>query len=240
MSVSVRLCSVEGCDRKLYSRGFCKKHYNRLKRNEQIEPKVFAKVCTVEGREKKVKARGFCDMHYWRVKRTGEAGKADSRYSDSLEEKFEASVDKNGPTMPHMDTPCWVWTAYIIKSGYGILNAEGEKLRAHCFSYERHYGVSVGKMHVLHRCDNPPCVRPDHLFLGTHQDNMADKQSKGRQPRGEKSGQAKLTARDVLGIRQMLAGGASQHATAEEYGVSRSCVLAIHLGNNWSWLKADS
>lgn len=81
---------------------------------------------------------------------------------------------------------CWVWTGATYGTGYGYLRAgKRQQHRAHRFSYELHYGPIVGhgpdnEICVLHRCDNPPCVRPDHLFLGSDADNIADMTAKGR------------------------------------------------------------
>jgi len=75
--------------------------------------------------------------------------------------------------------------------------------RAHRFSWERHHGQIPGGLFVLHDCDNPPCCNPDHLFFGTDQDNMADRQSKQRQPLGERNGRAVITEQKVLEIRAL-------------------------------------
>ncbi len=75
---------------------------------------------------------------------------------------------------------CWGWTALRHRDGYGITSRTLGRIRAHRLSWQIHNGPIPRGMHVLHRCDNPPCVRPDHLFLGTHADNMADKIRKGR------------------------------------------------------------
>lgn len=85
-------------------------------------------------------------------------------------------------------------------------------------------------MQVLHKCDTPACVRPDHLFLGTNDDNMADRQAKGRQSRGEKHGSAKLTAIQVAAIRQDR-----RHCTvvAADYGVHDRAIRSIWNGESW-------
>lgn len=74
---------------------------------------------------------------------------------------------------------CWEWTAAINKYGYGVFRLKGESL-AHRISYQIFHGCLKEGIQVLHKCDNPKCVNPDHLFTGTHQDNMDDKSKKGR------------------------------------------------------------
>lgn len=99
----------------------------------------------------------------------------------SLSERFWKKVDQNGPTHPVLGTPCWVWTASRFVRGYGALKVDdGPKGYAHRISWELHFGPIPDGLWVLHRCDNPPCVNPAHLFLGTHLDNMADMDAKGR------------------------------------------------------------
>lgn len=147
----------------------------------------------------------------------------------SLDQRFWQSVDQSGD--------CWLWTAGVDKDGYGRIRVNGAQQRTHQVSYVLHYGPIPDGMWVLHRCDNPRCVRPDHLFLGTSQDNVADRTTKGRsatgdrnasrlypdrRPRGarhhwrtkpetrmhgERNGRAKLTADDVRQIRVLWATG---------------------------------
>lgn len=106
-----------------------------------------------------------------------------------LEERFWAKVDKNGPVMPRMKTRCWVWTASTDGCGYGWIGlGPGRGLgKAHRLSFEMHNGGIGEERCVLHHCDNPPCVRPDHLFEGTQKDNADDRERKGRgnQVRGD-------------------------------------------------------
>jgi len=96
---------------------------------------------------------------------------------------------------------CWPWIGARTYQDYGAFGVLKKTYRAHRLIYEIVNGTFDKSLLVCHRCDNPPCCNPAHLFLGTHADNAQDKNNKGRQSRGEKNGRAKLTARNVLFIR---------------------------------------
>lgn len=98
----------------------------------------------------------------------------------AVEQRFWRSVQKT-------DT-CWIWTAGKSPQGYGKMRAWGKHARAHRVSWVIHKGAIPPGLCVLHRCDNPACVTPDHLFLGTSIDNNIDRDAKGRQARGATSG----------------------------------------------------
>jgi len=150
---------------------------------------------------------------------------------------------------------CWLWRGFRNRAGYGKLwsgitvnGKQNDKRYAHRVSYELHRGPIPPGMCVLHHCDTPSCVRPDHLFLGTHADNVHDKMRKGRGntgdrngsrthpeafPRGSQVAQAKLTESDVTAILERHASGCSGAALAREYGVSASAIHHILHGVTW-------
>lgn len=113
----------------------------------------------------------------------------------------------------------------------------GRNHLAHRLSYDMHKGSIPSDMCVCHKCDNPKCVHPDHLFLGTKADNSADKCTKGRQSRlkGAANGQSKLTDTDVRAIRQ--AEGVTQGALASKYGVHQSLISLVKSGKIWTHIE---
>jgi hypothetical protein len=134
-------------------------------------------------------------------------------------------------------TGCLEWTAGK-SSGYGRFRSGGKMKFAHRASYAAHHGPIPSGMHVLHRCDNPSCVNPEHLFLGTHIQNMADKREKGRQARGTLNGFCKLSEADVTEIR--VAKGVTQRVLASEYGICQAQIWRIRSGKQWVHLNEQS
>ena len=100
-------------------------------------------------------------------------------YDQKIINRFNSKVDTAGPTQSHMTTACHQWTAYTL-NGYGRFRVGAKMIRSHRISYEIHRGPIPDGLCVLHECDNPTCVNPQHLFAGTHQDNADDKVAKGR------------------------------------------------------------
>lgn len=129
---------------------------------------------------------------------------------------------------------CWEWKG-PRSNGYGVFNTGGKALRATRIAFEKAYGPSDRSMFICHKCDNPACIRPDHLFLGTAADNNADKIAKRRAngPSGSRNIKAKLTEKDVLEIRSRLSAGAAATSVAEEFGVSRGAIYAIQTKHSW-------
>lgn len=135
---------------------------------------------------------------------------------------------------PEPNTGCWLWTGACDRAGYGAFKAGGRSLKAHRASYGLHV-AEPGPLAVCHRCDNPTCVNPSHLFLGTVAENNADRSSKGRtnrvgkpKPRGEKSPTSKLTDAQREQIRSLCAAGErTKRAIAAQFGVSPQLVSLL-------------
>lgn len=135
---------------------------------------------------------------------------------------------------------CWEWSAHALGAGYGQINlgaANGmRQALAHRVSYELFRGPIPKGLCVCHHCDNPGCVKPSHLFLGTLSDNTLDAVAKGRMSRGTKNPNVKLSESDVAAIRDRAASGEKQKVTAAHYGVSVPLVQKIKSRRLWSWL----
>ena len=128
---------------------------------------------------------------------------------------------------------CWNWTGGKTSRGYGNFWLNGKTVAAHRFSYEQHHGEIPDGMFVCHSCDNPSCVNPEHLFLGTPADNTADMVAKGRKVIGPPGKRAKLTEVDVSEIRHLVSSGMTQRAVAKDYGVDPSTVSYIITNKTW-------
>lgn len=118
----------------------------------------------------------------------------------SVEDRFWACVTRSSDP-----SSCWEWQGYVTVHGYGSLGIRQRPTPAHRLSYEFHYGPIPPGLHVLHHCDNPRCVNPAHLFLGTHTDNMRDMKAKGRAATGEQHGSHLHPDRTRRGRRHGLA-----------------------------------
>lgn len=150
----------------------------------------------------------------------------------SAHERFWARVDRSD------DEGCWLWTGPIRGNGYGGFYVDGLAFYAHRWAYVCHYGEDPGAFLVCHRCDNPSCVNPSHLFLGDHIDNARDMESKGRggdrRNFGRRNGRAKITLADAATIRRRWSGGEAIAALARDFAVSTSTISDVVHRRRWT------
>lgn len=131
---------------------------------------------------------------------------------------------------------CWFWIACLYsEKGYGAFRLRGETKLAHRVSWELHCGSIPEGLWVLHKCDIKNCVNPDHLFLGTHRDNMQDAALKDRFERGNRHHNAKLTLEQVSEIRSLCSTKRYTHrALASQFGVSRQAITDVVNFTKWA------
>jgi HNH endonuclease len=125
-----------------------------------------------------------------------------------------------------IENGCWIWNACRSDKGYGLIGYAGKSRRAHRLAWEVFRGPIPKGAQVLHRCDTPPCINPDHLFLGTHGDNMNDRLVKGRW-------KTKISDQDVKTIRSLAARGERKPVIAERFGIHLMNVYKIIRRESW-------
>lgn len=154
-----------------------------------------------------------------------------------IEQRFWEKVDKQGPVPEHMPDagPCWIWTAAKNENGYGVMNRGDNRLiKAHRMSMRIDLGRTLAPSEkVRHACDNPPCVNPAHLSVGSQLENIHDAVSRGRHKHGD-IGAEKLSSQDVEQIRIESSAGRSNTDIAERFGVTQPMVSMIVNGKRWA------
>lgn len=157
-----------------------------------------------------------------------------------MKASFWENVDTNGPVPKHCPElgSCWVWKGCVTKrGGYGrvVTYLEGKRLeeRAHRISYQKEFGDLEPMDCVCHHCDNPPCIRPSHLFKGTKGDNNRDRTTKGRTAKGEDKCIAKVTEQEVIWLREEHAKGAFLSDLAGALKISEKNASSIATGQSW-------
>lgn len=171
--------------------------------------------------------------------------------TEKRQRNFWKKVNKNGPIVPHVGTPCWDWTASRNNQGYGTFGVgSGTHRQSHRVSWQIENGPIPYGSCILHKCDRTCCVNPLHLFPGSHKDNADDRDSKGRgnpatgdnaalrkHPhlvlRGERHSNSKLVESDVIEIRMRRSTGETPKAIAGDFGISTTLVRNIHLRKTW-------
>lgn len=147
-------------------------------------------------------------------------------------ERFWSKADKSGD--------CWIWQGRLTTSGYGQFKADRKNWISSRVAYELTNGAIPPGLCVCHRCDNPLCVRPDHLWAGTNAENMDDLRRKGRAARGERNSSAKLTEPEVVEIKRLISEGVGQRILGERFGVGTSTIAHIATNRTWAHVGAKN
>lgn len=232
-------CLMENCESEAWSRGYCQKHYSRLKRAGKIKnlPKKSGFLCLAEGCDRivgKDGGFGFCSKHYQRYKKYGDPNKVYWKRleGETIEEKLKANYFEN-------ENGCWIWKGGKNSRGYGSINIGNRKTaQVHRIAFKLWKGELPDDLFVCHHCDEPLCINPDHLFLGTNQDNIDDKMFKGRAYTGvhlgEKNESSILTDEKVKEIKKLLLQKKKyQSEIAKQFKVSKQCITDIKLEHRW-------
>lgn len=195
-----------------------------------MPPKVIRKVrteCSFPGCHGNHKAHGLCSGHYMQHRSGKELAPLQHRVVGTVEERFWHYV--------HRGDSCWEWVGGMWPNGYGRLNVNGSMDYAHRISYEINKGSIPPELEIRHQCHNKKCVNPDHLLVGTHIENMQDSVRDGMTSRGESHGSVKLTADQVVAIRE---DPRAQKVIANDYGISQPAVSDIKTRRTWVHLEA--
>ena len=148
-------------------------------------------------------------------------------------ERFLAKV------CPERNGGCWLWRGMVVGSGYGMVRFERKMYPAHRLAWKLFRGEIAPGLVVCHKCDVRTCVNPEHLFLGTHAENMKDMKEKGRSPHGDGHSRSKLTAKNVRRIKTMLAAGQMRMSEiARAFGVTHGTIDCIAKAKTWRHVKA--
>ena len=143
----------------------------------------------------------------------------------------QADIDRfHSYQVPVTESGCFLWIGAVGKNGYGQMGLGGKIKAAHRLAVEIRDGSIPDGMLVCHKCDTPTCVNPDHLFVGTMRDNVADMCRKGRRPKGEKDVRSVLTE---SAVREILASTKTHAALAAHYGVATSTISMVKNRRNW-------
>lgn len=233
-----KTCLVADCARVFHCKGYCKLHYERFRIHGDPLATQHRTTCSVDGCPREHDGRGYCEVHRRRWLKHGDAlANTPIRRSVPPAEAFWLYVDKTPGQGPKGE--CWEWQRGRLPKGYGAFQTAvaGKKvyLATHYVWFLTH--GALPDLQILHSCDNPPCVNPDHLREGTNADNVKDKMERGRQPRGEKCAIAKLSDSQVVEIKELIRNGRAPKDIAPLFNISPAVIFNIRAGIIWKHVQ---
>lgn len=230
----------------MHGDGYCRLHQYRWLRwgnpllGKPVTPLAEVKeACSIDDCDRALYCKGLCSKHYARLRQHGDPLKvihsSEIRHPSRPPERVLSDFKERLLRTP---TGCLEWLAARDVNGYGRVSWKGRTQLAHRVAYQLFVGAIPAERNVCHRCDNPPCCEPSHLFLGSQTDNIADMRRKGRgyvpvAPRGERQNLAKLTEEKVVRIRAARAAGGRPKDLAVEFGVSPTCIVDVCKRKTW-------
>lgn len=240
--ITGKTCIAEGCNRPVENRktGLCSLHMSRFKKTgswlaedmKKAPPGALSKmICKVQGCTNNVVStkHGMCNKHHLRFKKHGTTSDKVliNLRSLSVRDRLFRCMKINE------DTGCWEWQKGLFSTGYGQMSVKGRNRGAHVVAYEIFNGEIPEGMLVCHKCDNPICINPEHLFLGTNKDNMEDMVNKGRSAVAN-NGHVKMTEDQVRELLKMYKTGRySRKELADYFLISINTVSSIINGVSW-------
>lgn len=173
-STQTRTCTIDGCVKPVFARGWCQMHYRRWAVHGDtsvVHPQAI-RSCTFDGCDRSHEAQGLCHGHRAQTKRGGELRPLRRQVRGTSEERFETYIDRTGE--------CWEWTGGVSDNGYGQMKHNGATVSAHRYAYERQNGPIPVDLQIDHLCRNRRCANPDHLEAVTQEENLRRSRACGK------------------------------------------------------------
>ena len=231
-----RRCSVDGCGKRHYCRGWCESHYQRWRKNgDPLGGKHYADNsgrCAADGCDSAAKLAGYCKRHHHKLRRYGDPLGGATYRQGQQEEWLQAHAG-------WQKDECLIWPFFLSDNGYGLTSAKPGRGAHRAMCVMVHGDPPSADHEVAHSCNVRACVNPHHLRWATKPENMADKVAHDTHQRGERNHNAKLTETEVRKLLE-LRGQVLLREASERFGVSIATVHRIWTGRAWAWLNEAS